>query len=209
LGKLLACASMAPLAVLVSFTTLILFRRDLHTIAFFSGILINEGINSMLKHTIKQARPMTRNVQYNEYGMPSSHSQFMWFFAAYAALFLWVRLHHINNNSPSVWMWKTIASCGCVVGAFTVAVSRVYLQYHTVPQVVVGSLFGSVLGVLWFLVTHYLLTPWFPVVASWKLAERLLVRDTTLIPNILWFEYTVARQENRARSRKLVSMKSQ
>lgn len=42
-----------------------------------------------------------------------------------------------------------------------------------------------------------------------KLSEYLLLRDTTLIPNILWFEYTVTRQEARARTRKLISMKSQ
>lgn len=37
----------------------------------------------------------------------------------------------------------------------------------------------------------------------------LLLRDTTLIPNVLWFEYTSSRQEARARSRKLVPMKAQ
>lgn len=42
-----------------------------------------------------------------------------------------------------------------------------------------------------------------------KISEILLLRDTTLIPNVLWFEYTNTRQEVRARSRKLVSMKSQ
>lgn len=44
---------------------------------------------------------------------------------------------------------------------------------------------------------------------SRKISEVLLLRDTTLIPNVLWFEYTNSRQEARARSRKLVSMKSQ
>lgn len=42
-----------------------------------------------------------------------------------------------------------------------------------------------------------------------RISEYLLLRDTTLIPNILWFEYTNIRTEARARSRKLVSMKSQ
>lgn len=37
-----------------------------------------------------------------------------------------------------------------------------------------------------------------------KLSEYLLLRDTTLIPNILWFEYTVTRQEARARTRKII-----
>ena len=35
-----------------------------------------------------------------------------------------------------------------------------------------------------------------------RIAELLLVRDTTLIPNILWFEYTTQRTEARSRQRK-------
>lgn len=42
-----------------------------------------------------------------------------------------------------------------------------------------------------------------------KVSEFFLLRDTTLIPNVLWFEYTNSRQEARARGRKLGSMKSQ
>lgn len=47
------------------------------------------------------------------------------------------------------------------------------------------------------------------IFVSRRISEYLLLRDTTLIPNILWFEYTNTRQEARARSRKLISMKSQ
>lgn len=35
--------------------------------------------------------------------------------------------------------------------------------------------------------------------------EYLLIRDTTLVPNALWFEYTNARQETRTRTRKIKS----
>lgn len=38
---------------------------------------------------------------------------------------------------------------------------------------------------------------------SRKLSEYLMLRDTTLIPNILWFEYTITRQEARVRTRKM------
>ena len=91
---------------------------------------MSESINFVLKHIIKQSRPMARQITYNEYGMPSSHCQFMWFFASYMALFLWVRLHHINKNNPTVWMWKSIASVGCTV-AVIVAVARfVFFAYQ-------------------------------------------------------------------------------
>jgi len=44
-----------------------------------------------------------------------------------------------------------------------------------------------------------------------KLSELFLLRDTTLIPNVLWFEYTNIRHEAgaRARRRKSISAKSQ
>nr|CAD7589680.1 unnamed protein product [Timema genevievae] len=85
----------------------------------------------------------------------------------------------------------------------------VYLQYHTWKQVLSGALVGFLFGSLWFALTYLIFTPLFPLIASWRISEFLLLRDTTLIPNVLWFEYTHSRQEARARSRKLVSMKSQ
>ena len=64
-------------------------------IVFFSGMVINEVVNFLLKHTICEARPMRRDVLYSEYGMPSSHAQFMWFFTAYMVLFVCIR--YISN----------------------------------------------------------------------------------------------------------------
>ncbi|CAL1270553.1 unnamed protein product [Larinioides sclopetarius] len=133
-GKLLALTSLCPLALVIAFATLILFRRDLHTITFFCGTVLNEAINWILKHTIKELRPCHgREILFSEYGMPSNHAQFMWFFATYMAFFLLIR----------------------------------------------------------------------------PISEFLMLRDTTLIPNVMWFEYTSHRAESRTRQRKLVSMKSQ
>lgn len=44
-------------------------------------------------------------------------------------------------------------------------------------------------------------------VAYRKFCEMLMIRDTTLIPNVLWFEYTTSRQEARTRGRKLAALK--
>ena len=75
MGYCLAWASLAPIFLLVSFATLIVFRRDLHTVRvantswpvltfslflqmiFFLGILMNEGCNFVLKHIIREPRP--------------------------------------------------------------------------------------------------------------------------------------------------------
>ncbi|CAH0394355.1 unnamed protein product [Bemisia tabaci] len=215
LGKCLAMISLLPFAIGSGFVTLILFRKDLHTIVFFFGTLLNEVLNVALKHAICEPRPLLRNVNnlYNEYGMPSSHSQFIWFFASYMAYFIFLRLHlHSRNDSidPSKeYIGKSVVALGCIVLALVVSYSRIYLQYHTWRQVTYGAFTGIFFGSFWFGIVHIFLTPLFPIVVSWKIAEFLLIRDTTLIPNILWFEYTIIRKESQLRSRKLASMKSQ
>ncbi|OAD54922.1 Dolichyldiphosphatase 1 [Eufriesea mexicana] len=208
-GKFLALISLIPFAIIAGFITLILFRRDLHTITFFGGVLINECINSILKHTICEPRPMKRESIYVEYGMPSMHAQFIWFFTAYTILFICIRLHHNNNSSISEKFWRIIIIAACIIVAILVTYSRVYLLYHSSSQVLWGTFIGIILGTTWFIITYIVLTPIFPIIVSCWISEYLLLRDTTLIPNILWFEYTNIRTEARARSRKLVSMKSQ
>ncbi|GFV62619.1 dolichyldiphosphatase 1 [Trichonephila clavipes] len=210
LGKLLALTSLCPLALVIAFVTLILFRRDLHTITFFCGTVLNEGINWILKHTIKELRPCHgREFLFSEYGMPSNHAQFMWFFATYMAFFLLIRLHHGNSTYPLENAWKYIATILIVCLAAVVTYSRVYLQYHTWNQVLCGSVLGIFLACIWFLITQFTFTPLFPIIAAWPISEFLMLRDTTLIPNVMWFEYTSHRAESRTRQRKLVSMKSQ
>lgn len=208
IGQLLAISSLTPIAIIVGFITLILFRRDLHTIMFFVGALLNEAINLIMKKIIAEPRPLLRKSLYTEYGMPSSHSQMMWFFSSYSILFLIFRLRHINSSVLEL-IWKVVVAMALVAAAIVVSYSRVYLLYHSWSQVMWGAVIGLALGTCWFTLTHLVLTPFFPIVASWRISERLMIRDTSLIPNIMWFEYTHARTENRTRSRKLTSMKSQ
>lgn len=140
------------------------------------------------------------------------------------------RLHMSNNPQSSIeraGRFLVLAACWSMT--VLVCLSRTYLQYHTWGQVIVGSIIGSITGFSWFLLIHLIVTPLFPTIASWfvpnwnlfenrsqrvltfiffllpsrKLSEYLLLRDTTLIPNILWFEYTITRQEARVRTRKM------
>ncbi|XP_077534297.1 dolichyldiphosphatase 1-like isoform X1 [Haemaphysalis longicornis] len=209
LGKTLAYVSLSPLVILVSFGTLVIFRRDLHTITFLCGTLLSEAINFVLKHVIKEARPYKARDNFTEFGMPSSHSQLMWFVATYLAFFVIFRLHHGNSSCPWENLWKyTVIFCWFLL-AGTVSYSRVYLEYHTWAQVCWGALIGSLLACFWFCLTQFILTPLYPRIVSWHLSELLMLRDTTLIPNVMWFEYTSYRAESRTRQRKLVSMKSQ
>lgn len=207
LGKFLAFMSLAPFGIGAGFVTLILFRRDLHTIAFFFGTLVNEVLNIILKHLICEARPLNRGHLYNEYGMPSSHAQFIWFFSIYVLYFFAIRLHHINNNSIISALWRIIIVSSCLILALIVCIGRVYLHYHTTAQVIVGGIIGVIFATIWFFIVHRILTPLFPQLVTLKVCEMLMIRDTTLIPNVLWFEYTTTRQEARARGRKMAALK--
>ncbi|KAF3849390.1 hypothetical protein F7725_015887 [Dissostichus mawsoni] len=199
-GHLLAYISLLPIAVLVGFVTLIVFKRELHTISFFGGLILNEGVNWVLKHIFREPRPCAgaHTTLHTEYGMPSSHSQLMWFFVVYFFLFLYLRMHQTNNARCVDLLWRHILSIILLGTALSVSYSRVYLLYHSWSQVFYGGVAGLTIGIMWFFFTQEVLTPLFP-----KIAGVLLVRDTSLIPNILWFEYTVTRSEARNRQRKL------
>uniref|UniRef100_A0A3B3UVD7 Dolichyldiphosphatase n=1 Tax=Poecilia latipinna TaxID=48699 RepID=A0A3B3UVD7_9TELE len=161
-GKLLAYISLLPVAILVGFVTLIVFKRELHTISFFTGVLLNEGVNWVLKHILREPRPCagSHTTVYAEYGMPSNHSQLIWFFVVYFFLFLYLRMHQTNNARCVDLLWRHVLSIVLLGMASSVSYSR-------------------------------------------PISEYFLVRDTSLIPNILWFEYTVTRSEARNRQRKL------
>ena len=58
LGKFFAIFSLLPLASVIVFMTAFFFRRDLHTLTFAAGLIVNYICNSMLK----EPRPMHRQV---------------------------------------------------------------------------------------------------------------------------------------------------
>jgi len=203
LGEILAVISLTPFAILVGFATLILFRRDLHTMFFALGIFINEGANWILKHWLREARPCFGKKHWVEFGMPSSHAQFMWFFTMYILFFLFVRLTRPSAAFASRDLfWKIVVFIACLVTSSTVSYGRIYLGYHSWRQVIYGNLVGATLGSLWFAVVHWLATPIFPWITSLRISETLMIRDSTPVPNIMFFEYTYTRLECRKRSRK-------
>lgn len=122
----------------------------------FAGQMGCEALNFLLKRWIREERP--RQMYGKGYGMPSSHSQFATYFSLSLSLFLLFR--HVPNPSathtPSSLLERALLSllaCSC---ATAVAASRVYLNYHTPKQVLVGCAAGVVFAVSWFLFTMYL-----------------------------------------------------
>lgn len=122
-------------------------------------------------------------------------------------IFVLINFRRLHTNSLFERACRGITALGCIVLTALVCYGRVYLMYHTVGQVIVGGLIGLLAGTFYFFFVHSILTPYvFPKIVSWKISELLLIRDTSLIPNILFFEYTATRQESRARLRKNMKM---
>jgi membrane-associated phospholipid phosphatase len=86
------------------------------------GQLTNEASNLLLKNIIKQPRPFSNshNYTYTDYGMPSSHSQFMAFLVAIWP-FLVERLFRFLQW-PRIWeLAFQLAAC---MGTFLIAYGR-------------------------------------------------------------------------------------
>jgi dolichyldiphosphatase len=100
-GKLLAWSSLSPMGIGAGFIALILFRRDLHTITFFLGTLVNECFNLVLKHWFKQPRPLLRENMYSGYGMVGSKRKKLSTISIYLILIFHRSLHHMHNSCVS------------------------------------------------------------------------------------------------------------
>jgi len=73
MGKLFAIYSLLPLVIVIIFATTFFIRRDLHTLTYAMGVIFNYMGNYALKQYLAEPRPMKREVQFEEFGMPSSH----------------------------------------------------------------------------------------------------------------------------------------
>jgi len=92
------------------------------------------------------------------YGMPSSHAQFVAFFSVTLALFLLFRHipHPTQTHTPITFIERALLALFSIFGAGAVAWSRIYLNYHTPQQVLVGCAAGAGFAGVWFVLTSYL-----------------------------------------------------
>lgn len=203
-GFIMAWCSMVPILFVVSLFTLIAVRRDLTTIFYFFGFILTELTNFVLKNLIKQPRPQLGHGRhmgsFSKHGMPSDHSQIMFYFSSFFILLVAFR-YHINNGKANTnkMLHKSILIIGSFFAAVLVALSRVYLEYHTVEQVLVGAFVGTFIGCVWFYLVHSYFSQYFHMITTWKISEYLMVRDYSHIPNILLFQYSVERNESNVR----------
>ncbi|KAG5187857.1 phosphatidic acid phosphatase type 2/haloperoxidase [Tribonema minus] len=133
------------------------FEIQLAVLGF--GQMLDIVLNKTLKHVVHEARPTEFCANHGS-GMPSHHSEFMFFFATWCSLFLANRL--LINAVLLIW-------------PIAVAVSRVYLTCHTVRQVVAGALVGSGFGALYYVVSDALVLRKRPLVRNLLLAQQQVV----------------------------------
>ncbi|EGX50146.1 hypothetical protein AOL_s00076g351 [Orbilia oligospora ATCC 24927] len=196
LSLVAAYLSLIPQALMIVYAVLIFSHRELEIILACAGQLGCEAINYVLKRVIKEARPS--NLKGKGYGMPSSHTQFMFFFATYISLWIALRNKFIPKPIKAVLL---LALSALAVG---VAGSRVYLQYHTVKQVLVGSGAGVIIGLGWFVTTALMRTIvggklWDFLLES-EVARLVYVKDECTVVDLHrrdWEGWWTAREQKR------------
>lgn len=188
-GWLLALITLSPIFIMVMYATLIVFRRDMHTLALLAGQLLNEATSVSLKAIVDSPTSKWRHHAVRPpggdkvgSGMPSSHTQFMFFFTTYCALFVFRR---VTLEKPAA---KPVMAMGLETLSFLVGYSRCHLLYHTEEQVIVGGVLGALLGALWYGVVQTFLVPHFPAAQNWGLLRTFHFKDTTHVPFLHRFE---------------------
>ena len=195
----------------------------------FAGQMACEALNFLLKRLIKEERPkrlsawsvvlkLTTNTacwaeMYGKgYGMPSSHAQFMSFFSIYLALFLLFRHSSPPSRkslsyppSPAPLFHRVIVSILTLTFATFVAASRVYLNYHTPRQVLIGCTAGALSAMAWFVITEWArntgLLRW---ILDMYICKTLRIRDLVVEEDLVeagWREWQL-RQERRRETEK-------
>jgi dolichyldiphosphatase len=115
--------------------------------------------------------------------MPSSHAQFVSYFAVSLTLFLLLRHKpHAPNTStthiPTSTIERLALSTLVFAGAAAVAQSRIYLSYHTETQVLVGCCTGAAFAILWYIVNTYLRhSGWLDWALDTSIAKFFRLRD--------------------------------
>ncbi|CAG8587981.1 313_t:CDS:1, partial [Cetraspora pellucida] len=111
----------------------------------------------IMKRTIRQPRPTNSKQQKKSFGMPSSHSTVIIYFATFISLQLHtISLHeffsfisiYTTQTSINTLIKLTLSSIVSLT-ALSVVWSRVALGYHTRNQVIVGMVLGFCLGIIW------------------------------------------------------------
>jgi len=184
ISKPLAYITLTPLVIIVALAGVIAARREIESLALAAGLLCNEILNQVLKRAIRQPRPFGSGQ--TNYGMPSSHTQFCFFFAVY--FMLWMRTRVSFAPPQGIWL-KRLLTGWVFVCAVIISFSRVWLLEHSVAQVLVGAAVGTLFGYSWHIFLHYRLRPLYSRFEQTAIARYFYLKDSMLHSNVLLWEY--------------------
>jgi len=196
-----ALITFLPFVIFISLVTLVLFRREIEALYQIAGLLLSTLLNFLLKQVIREPRPFG-SVK-SGYGMPSDHSQFMFFFSIYAIIWIQIR-PCISNRS------RHLLCVSLFFSSLLVAYSRCHLGVHSSSQVLCGGLVGSFCGVIWVILGRVFM--WegggYDRILKWKISEWMRLRDMSGVPDTgyvewkLWKEYSRWLEEEKRRREK-------
>jgi membrane-associated phospholipid phosphatase len=129
-------------AILVIMVLIQTYETPQHFWYFLATILMNLGINKLLKHWVKEPRPChTKQLydfedyeNYDNYGMPSGHAQVASYTSAY----------YFFLKNDVYWL---IGSVGLTI---LTMIQRWKYKAHSVEQLVLGSLLGIVFAYIFY-----------------------------------------------------------
>jgi len=141
----LALVTLSPILLMASYAALAVMTRELIIIEMWAGQLACEGFNWVLKRAIKQERPVDSHG--NGYGFPSSHSQYMGYFASFLVMHLFFR-HRFPSTGYRILdrLRSAIIYAVLISWAGAVCYSRFHLTYHTRAQILWGVSVGVCFG---------------------------------------------------------------
>jgi len=120
----------------------------------------------------------------NDYGMPSSHAQFMAFFTIYFGGLV------LRNFHFRYFLTRHIIFLIVLISSIMVCLSRVYLGYHSREQVLIGSAIGMIVGILWYSIADPITVKYlFPSIKNNPIVKFCLIRDSSSVKDIIRFEY--------------------
>jgi membrane-associated phospholipid phosphatase len=137
-------------------STLFLLKKKYHFFEFYIiGFILNIFLNQFLKILIKQPRPSvdsktfdlamkhmknctnyTNLISYDKVlGMPSGHSQGVFFTTTFIFLVYFNKKLSFNKNNIYILLFYIVISLVTIT-------QRVYYKFHTINQIIVGGLIG-------------------------------------------------------------------
>ncbi|KAI8985573.1 PAP2-domain-containing protein [Trametes punicea] len=159
LAHVLALLTLTPILLNPAYAALSIWTRELLFFEMWAGQMLCECFNYVLKHVIQEERP---NKDLGDgYGFPSSHSQWMGYFASFLLLHFSLRHRFVSTGyrvldfARDVLLYTSI-----IVLAGAVAFSRYYLSYHNANQVLWGFFIGVAFGSTYYVLVEYTPSRW-------------------------------------------------